>query len=152
MVMAHVSKEATLQEDGPGSLRQRIEVETEQIIRGDEHLAVNSGLRINIYQQELLKRDSDQEAIGAPVRVFTYGERLRFPAKISPPSNYRNPGAFDYRGYLQENGSSHWLRPKLEVSRFFPVFPAAGLNSGAPEFIAASSTRSTPCGRLAKPH
>jgi competence protein ComEC len=60
-------------------------------------------LRINIYQQEL-KRDSDQEAIGAPVRVFTCGERLRFPAKISPPSNYRNPGAFDYRGYLQENG------------------------------------------------
>jgi hypothetical protein len=81
MVMAHVSKEATLQEDGPGSLRQRIEVETEQIIRGDEHLAVNSGLRINIYQQEL-KRDSDQEAIGAPVRVFTYGSACVFPPRF----------------------------------------------------------------------
>jgi hypothetical protein len=46
MVMTHVTKEATLQEDGPGSLRQRIEVETEQITRGDENLAVNSGLRI----------------------------------------------------------------------------------------------------------
>jgi hypothetical protein len=44
MVMAQVSKEATLQEEGPGGLRQRIEVETEQITRGDENLAANSGL------------------------------------------------------------------------------------------------------------
>ncbi|MGH9546189.1 MAG: ComEC/Rec2 family competence protein, partial [Terriglobales bacterium] len=27
-----------------------------------------------------------------------------FPAKIFPPRNYRDPGAFDYRGYLAENG------------------------------------------------
>ena len=69
MVMALVTKEATLQEDGPGSLRQRKEVETEQITRGDENLAVSSGLRITIYQQEL-KRDSDQEARASAQRSF----------------------------------------------------------------------------------
>ena len=36
--------------------------------------------------------------------MFRYGERLRFPARISLPRSYRNPGAFDYRGYLAENG------------------------------------------------
>ena len=100
-VTAHVTKEGTLQEDGPGSLRQRLEVETEQISRGDETLPVKSGLRINIYQQ-LAKSESDQKT-NAPI-PFTYGERLRFPAKLSLPRNYRNPGAFDYRGYLSENG------------------------------------------------
>jgi hypothetical protein len=45
-VTAHVTKEGTLQEDTPGSVRQRIEVETEQITKGDENFAVNSGLRI----------------------------------------------------------------------------------------------------------
>jgi competence protein ComEC len=38
------------------------------------------------------------------MRVFRYGERLRFPAKLRMPRNFRNPGAFDYRGYLADNG------------------------------------------------
>jgi hypothetical protein len=36
------------------------------------------------------------------MRVFRYGERLRFPAKLRPPRNFRNPGAFDDEGYLAE--------------------------------------------------
>jgi competence protein ComEC len=103
MVTAHVTREGALQEDVPGSVRQRIEVETEQITKGDENFAVNSGLRINIYQQQS-KTDLGQDASADPVRLFRYGERLRFPAKISLPRNYRNPGAFDYRGYLSEKG------------------------------------------------
>jgi competence protein ComEC len=103
VVTAHVTKEGTLQEDGPGSFRQRIEVETEQITRGDESFADSSGPRINVYQQPL-KSAFDGEADHASVRMFTYGERLRFPAKVSAAHNYGNPGAFDYRGYLLENG------------------------------------------------
>jgi len=33
-----------------------------------------------------------------------YGTRLRVRAKLHPPRNYRNPGAFDYEGYLRDNG------------------------------------------------
>lgn len=100
VVTAHVTKEGIPQDDGPGSVRQRLEVVTEEIARGDDKFAVNSGLRINVYQP--LTSEPDQAASAA--RVFRYGERLRFPAKISAPRNYRNPGAFDYRGYLAENG------------------------------------------------
>ena len=34
----------------------------------------------------------------------TYGTRLRVLAKLHPARNYRNPGAFDYEGYLRDNG------------------------------------------------
>ncbi len=80
IVTAHVTKEGTPQEDGPGSIRQRLEVETEQISRGNQSFAVNSGMRINVYQPQL-KNESDQQARAA--RLFRYGERLRFPGKTS---------------------------------------------------------------------
>ena len=37
---------------------------------------------------------------------LTYGTRLRIRAKLHPARNYRNPGAFDYEGYLRDNGIS----------------------------------------------
>ena len=114
-VTAHVTKEGILQEDGPGSIRQRLEVETEEITRGDQKFAVNSGLRINVYQS--LKSEPDQAA-----RQFHYGERLRFPAKLSAPRNYRNPGAFDYREYLAENGIVALASTKAESVEVLPGF------------------------------
>ena len=53
---------------------------------------------------------------------FRYGERLRFPAKISPPRNYRNPGAFDYRGYLAENGIVALASTKAASVEVLPGF------------------------------
>ncbi|MGP8142682.1 MAG: ComEC/Rec2 family competence protein [Terriglobales bacterium] len=38
--------------------------------------------------------------------LFAYGTRLRILAKLHPARNYRNPGAFDYEGYLRDNGIS----------------------------------------------
>ena len=102
IVTAHVTKEGPLEVDGPGSVRQRVEVETEQITRANQTLSVKSGLRVTVYQQQP-KDEPGATASAAPVH-FTYGERLQFPAKISSPRNYRNPGAFDYQGYLAENG------------------------------------------------
>ncbi len=121
VVTAHVTREGTLQEDAPGSVRQRIEVETEQITKGDENFVVNSGMRINIYQQQL-KSDLGWEAGAAPIRLFRYGERLRFPASISLPRNYRNPGAFDYRGYLSENGIVALASAKAASVEVLPGF------------------------------
>jgi hypothetical protein len=84
-VTAHVIKEGTLQEDSPGSVRQRVDVETELITAGGENFAVKSGLRINVYQQTL-KRESDRDVSGPPFRLYTYRERLRFPAKLLCPA------------------------------------------------------------------
>ncbi len=103
VVTAHVNKEGAPQEDGSGDLRQRLDLETEQLARGNEKLNVRSGLRVSVYDQQP-KREQGQGANLASVHLFHYGERLRFPAKLSAPRNFRNPGAFDYRAYLMENG------------------------------------------------
>jgi ComEC/Rec2-related protein len=54
----------------------------------------------------IYSRDPDREnnGSGASARIFRYGEHLRFAAKLRPPRNFRNPGAFDYRGYLADQG------------------------------------------------
>ena len=36
--------------------------------------------------------------------LYTYGQRLELHAKLRPPENYKNPGAFDFVGYLREHG------------------------------------------------
>ncbi len=41
-----------------------------------------------------------------PSPDFRYGERLRIRAKLHRPRNFRNPGAFDYEGYLRDSGIS----------------------------------------------
>ena len=58
----------------------------------------------------------------ASFALFRYGERLRFPAKISLPRNYRNPGAFDYQGYLSENGIVALASTKATSVEVLPGF------------------------------
>jgi competence protein ComEC len=94
-VTARVIREGTLVEEGEGEVRQQMDVETEQIILPDKTVKVVSGLRVSLYG----KRGEDR-----PVRMFRYGERLRFPVKLHPPRNFRNPGAFDHQQYLADRG------------------------------------------------
>src|SRR6202035_3897082 len=95
------------------------------IARGNETFEVHSGLRVSMYDQQS-KREPDLEARSqagiAPVRLFHYGERLRFPAKLSPPRNFRNPGAFDYRAYLAENGIVALASTKSASVEILPGF------------------------------
>lgn len=48
------------------------------------------------------------------MRILHYGERIRFSAKLKPPRNFRNPGAFDYQGYLAGNGIAALASTKAE--------------------------------------
>jgi competence protein ComEC len=56
------------------------------------------------------------------MHLFRYGERLRFPVKLYPPHNFRNPGAFDYTRYLAENGIAALGSTKLETVELLPGF------------------------------
>jgi competence protein ComEC len=116
VVTAHVIKEGTLQEEGSGTVRQRLDLETEQIASGNERLDVQAGMRLSIYDQQ--GRLSDGDA----ARLFGYGERLRFSAKLSAPRNFRNPGAFDYRTYLRSNGIAALASAKSASVELLPGF------------------------------
>ena len=127
IVTGHVVKEGILREKTSGDPQQRLDLETEQITTttdaGTRTFAIHSGLRVTFYGHEL----SDDERTNAsaefmPRQPFGYGERLRFPAKLLPPHNFRNPGAFDYAGYLAQDGIIALGSTKSEAVELLPGF------------------------------
>jgi competence protein ComEC len=95
---AHVTRDGTLREAAPNEIRQSLDVETEEIVAADgQRFPVHSGVRLGIYSIRM------EAALASPPRLFRYGERIRLPVKLKLPRNFRNPGAFDYQGYLAAN-------------------------------------------------
>jgi competence protein ComEC len=112
---------------GPRSISESIDVETEAIASQGESWPARAGVRLTIYEK-IGDSDSMERRASSPGRdtadlessrsahrtgetpvaplAFTYGTRLRILAKLHPARNYRNPGAFDYEGYLRDNGIS----------------------------------------------
>ncbi len=127
-----VMREGYARAAGPRSIRESIDVETEEIASQGKSWPVRAGVRLSIYEKvensEAVERGAsspghdtaDPGSAGTtspssaggtgqspvPTTAFTYGTRLRIPAKLHPARNYRNPGAFDYEGYLSDNGIS----------------------------------------------
>jgi len=116
---AHVMREGYSRSAGPRSIRESIDVETEEIASQGESWPVRAGVRLTIYEEvEEVERRASPPGPDAPVGesgtgetpvapfALLYGTRLRILAKLHPARNYRNPGAFDYEGYLRDNGIS----------------------------------------------
>jgi competence protein ComEC len=99
---AHIIREGYAQDEYPGTTRQSVDIETEEIDALGQSWPAQAGARLTI-RDKVANSDA-----GAPVAapILTYGTRLRIRAKLHPPRNYRNPGAFDYEGYLRDNGIS----------------------------------------------
>jgi len=119
---AHVIREGYARTAGPQQIRESIDVETEGIASQGESWPVRAGVRLSIYERtEPVERRTSSPGLDAadgasgtgesPVPTLalpalSYGTRLRILAKLHPARNYRNPGAFDYEGYLRDNGIS----------------------------------------------
>jgi competence protein ComEC len=122
---ARVTREGYAQAAGPRSIRESIDVETEEIASRGERWPVRAGVRLTIYKKvensEPVERRASPPGLDAadpgfpqtssrtgeaPVSPLTYGSRVQVRAKLHPARNYRNPGAFDYEGYLRDNGIS----------------------------------------------
>lgn len=110
-VTAHVTAEGNLQADGRGSFRQQVDLQTEQLETSAQRQVSRFGLRLNIYSRAVVPQEaSDSEPIaqaslsGTTMPLMHYGQRVRFAATLVLPRNFRNPGAFDYAGYLREQG------------------------------------------------
>lgn len=97
---AHVTADGFRRAGGFGGDRQVLEVESEQVTAGGVQENLRAGLRLTIYS----RTESDSAPKAASMPLYTYGQRLRLTAKLRPPRNFGNPGAFDYRGYLAQRG------------------------------------------------
>jgi competence protein ComEC len=97
--------------------------------------SIHSGIRLSIYSPR--PNDAAPEEISepipttanAPMPVFHYGDRIRFSAKLKLPRNFRNPGAFDYEGYLADRGIAALGTAKIENVERLPG--VAGSRIGA---------------------
>ena len=120
MVTAHIIAEGSIRSAGSGGVRQTIDVETEEIISDDAKVHISSGVRLGIYAS--LPKGDESARLSPEMPIFHYGERLKFPTKLRPPRNFRNPGAFDYQGYLADHGISALGSAKLESVELLPGF------------------------------
>ena len=128
-VTAHVTRDGRLQPGGVGETRQTLDVEASQITTASGQTApVHSGIRLNIYSPNSNDATADENSLAdpspavAPMHTFHYGERLRFSAKLRLPRNFRNPGAFDYQGYLADHGVAALGSAKIENVELLPGF------------------------------
>lgn len=134
-VIAHVTRDGRLQPGGFGETRQTLDVETEDLTTDDsgEVVHVHSGIRLSIYSQRSTQEFPEDAAPthsdSVTMRAFQYGERLRFTTKLKLPRNFRNPGAFDYQGYLADRGIAALGSAKLENVERLPGLTGSRLES-----------------------
>ena len=115
LLTGHIIKEGYAQSAYPGSIRESIDLETETVASQGESWPIRAGVRLTIHETtEVPNRaagPSNRLISDGPMRspdgpILGYGTRIQVSAKLHPPRNYRNPGAFDYEGYLLDNGIS----------------------------------------------
>ena len=103
-VTAYVIREGLVRDSPYGGKQESVDVTTERLQLGDRVLNAAVGIRLTIYSKQTEEDEAREEGGGSPLRVYTYGQRLHFIAKLRMPRNYRNPGAMDMAGYLASQG------------------------------------------------
>jgi competence protein ComEC len=103
-VIAHVTREGLIRDSPYGGKQESVDVEAEQLKRGDRILRTPFGIRLTIYSKKTDKDEARDTNSESPLRVYTFGERLHLTAKLRLPRNYRDPGAMDLVGYLADQG------------------------------------------------
>jgi competence protein ComEC len=133
-ITAHVIRDGRLHAAGFGEERQVLDVEAEEIAMSDGQIApVHSKIRGSIYsrpgQDESGNASSGPADSNSSQSTFHYGQRIRFSAKLRLPRNFRNPGAFDYAGYLLDQGIVALASTRAAEVELLPGFSGSRLAS-----------------------
>ena len=97
-ITAHVVREGIARDSPYGGKQESVDVETEQLSAGDHVLNALVGIRLTIFSKRAEEEEARDAGADSALLVYTYGERLHFPAKLRAPRNYGNPGALDLSG------------------------------------------------------
>jgi competence protein ComEC len=134
-ITAHVARDGRLQQGGFNEIKQSVDVETEEVQTGPgESVAAHSGIRLSIYSprpNDTAPEESPDPtaASSSAMPVFHYGDRIRFSTKLKLPRNFRNPGAFDYQGYLADHGIAALASTKIQNVERLPGFAGSRIVS-----------------------
>jgi len=100
-IIGHLVDDSTLLMGG--GPRQRFDVECESIVGEHSKFTQRIRIRVTIYSSST---GETAEEFAQEFPILTYGDRVAFFTKLRLPRNFRNPGAFDYEGYLHSLGIS----------------------------------------------
>ena len=81
-----------------GGPRERFDLQTETIELDGKKFIQSIGIRATVFSRDAAEETQEDDAPAIP--HMAYGARVRLTAKLRLPRNFRNPGAFDYEGYL----------------------------------------------------
>lgn len=123
-IIAQITRDGREQPAGFGEIRQTFDAEVQQV-RTDAGVIVpiKSGIRVSVYNRHAVDESAEEGSAAGTVEtmpVFCYGQRVRLLAKIKLPRNFRNPGAFDYEGYLADHGIAALASAKIEDVEILP--------------------------------
>ncbi|PYX46120.1 MAG: hypothetical protein DMG79_17540 [Acidobacteria bacterium] len=129
-IVAHVTRDGRIQQAGFNEIKQTVDIETEQVETATgQGQAIHSGVRLGIYgpRQNAAIASENLDAnvpgfVGASMPALHYGDRIRLWCKLRVPRNFRNPGAFDYQGYLADRGIAALGSAKIENVELLPGF------------------------------
>jgi predicted membrane metal-binding protein len=123
-VSGHVISDGSVRNAATG-LHQQVDLETETIESANRTQSVRTGIRLSVYAKyapEQKELDFSHDAGPGTIKPLAYGQRLRFSAVLNVPRNFRNPGAFDYAGYLHDQGIAATASVKYSEIEFLPGF------------------------------
>ncbi len=110
-----------------GKQQQSIDLAVEQAEGGAEPTPTDGTVRLTLYNTGRARHttaDTDEESAededGNSLMPLLYGQRVSLTAKLRPVLNYKNPGAWDYRGYLASIGVSALGSAKAESVHLLP--------------------------------
>ena len=109
-ITGHVINDSTLL--AGGGPRERFDLQTETLEIDGQKFTQPIGIRATVFSREVTEEAQEDDAPAIP--NLAYGARVRLKAKLRLPRNFRNPGAFDYEGYLHGLGISTLASVKLE--------------------------------------
>jgi competence protein ComEC len=117
-ITAHVVSEGNIEAQGAREFRQRIDVETDSVSAGGLTRNIAERVRLSVYQTTGSLPGTAQ----TQMKLLGYGQVIRFRGSLIAPRNYRNPGAFDYAGYLRDSGIAALSSTKWSEVQVLPGF------------------------------
>jgi competence protein ComEC len=99
-IVGHVTNDGALL--AGGGPRERFDLQTDTIELDGQKFVQPVGIRATIFSRDAVEETQEDDAPAIP--HMAYGARVHLTAKLRLPRNFRNPGAFDYEGYLHGLG------------------------------------------------
>ncbi|HWX53954.1 MAG TPA: ComEC/Rec2 family competence protein [Verrucomicrobiae bacterium] len=100
-IIGHVTSDGAVL---PGTgLRERFDLQAETMRVNGTQSTLPVGIRATVFSNDT---EETEALAGAEFPRLSYGDRVKFTARLRTPRNFRNPGAFDYEGHLHGLGIS----------------------------------------------